>query len=248
MYRLLAALMFFTKLPFINRIRIPEEYFRDVINYWYYTGLLTSATMVGVYMLFYQILGSELAIIAAILSRVLLTGALHEDGFADFFDGFGGGRTKEKILMIMKDSRVGTYGVIALILYFLTFYKTLENLPYDLLIKSLLIGDPLAKFISSQITLFLKYSRKVEESKSGVIYLKGGMLQKALQGVLCILMIYFLLPQQYYLCVAAPIVVFASCTIYLAKKIGGYTGDCCGAVFVMSELSFYMAILITYNI
>ena len=49
-------------------------------------------------MLFHQILGSELAIIAAILSRVLLTGALHEDGFADFFDGFGGGRTKEKIL------------------------------------------------------------------------------------------------------------------------------------------------------
>ena len=63
------------------------------------------------------------------LSRILLTGALHEDGLADFCDGFGGGTTRERILSIMKDSHIGTYGVIGLICYLGMFYLLIYRLP-----------------------------------------------------------------------------------------------------------------------
>ena len=61
-----------------------------------------------------------LAVLAAIVVRLLMTGALHEDGLADFCDGFGGGGSdRQRILDIMKDSHIGTYGVLGLVLYLL---------------------------------------------------------------------------------------------------------------------------------
>lgn len=61
--------------------------------------------------------------------RVLLTGALHEDGLSDFLDGFGGGASPKQTLDIMKDSRTGSYGIIGLILYFLLQFAILSSLP-----------------------------------------------------------------------------------------------------------------------
>ena len=76
-----------------------------------------------------QVLSVPYAILLAIIARLLLTGALHEDGLADFFDGMGGGTSRERILQIMKDSHIGTYGVLGLIMYFLFFYNAMQELP-----------------------------------------------------------------------------------------------------------------------
>ena len=124
MKQIAAALVFFTRLPFwrIKAFNVPAEYFKQVINYWAVVGWLTAGIMAGVLWCAAQVLPYSIAIIVALLSRLLITGALHEDGFADFFDGFGGGTTRERILEIMKDSHIGTYGVISLIFYFLFFY------------------------------------------------------------------------------------------------------------------------------
>ena len=116
---LLAALIFFTRLPFWRLKEVPSACFKRVVPYWPLVGWLTGGIMAGTLWLAAQVMPITIAWIVAIVSRLLVTGCLHEDGLADFFDGFGGGTTRERILAIMKDSHIGTYGVIALIIYFL---------------------------------------------------------------------------------------------------------------------------------
>ena len=143
MKNIAASLVCFTRLPFwrLKAFRIVPEYFSQVINYWAIAGWLTAGLMANSLWLSAQILPYSIAIIIALLSRILITGALHEDGLADFFDGFGGGNTKERILVIMKDSHIGTYGVISLIFYFVLFYSILYQLPLEWACLSILIAS-----------------------------------------------------------------------------------------------------------
>ena len=146
--RLWAALMFFTRLPWWRIHEPKSEHFRHVVEYWPFVGWLTGGTMVLVYstsMHFLHSLG--LVAILVIGSRVLLTGALHEDGLADFCDGMGGGSSRARTLEIMKDSHIGTYGVIGLIFYFLFLYSTVPHLSP----LTLLTADVWAKGVASML-------------------------------------------------------------------------------------------------
>ena len=111
-----ASLMFFTRLPWWRLRSVPKEAFEHVVDWWPLIGWLTGGVMSAVF-LAASLLGFAPAVAAllAISARLLLTGALHEDGLADFCDGFGGGSTRERTLFIMKDSHIGTYGVLGLI-------------------------------------------------------------------------------------------------------------------------------------
>ena len=113
--RLWASLMFFTRLPFWRIRQVDAECFKHVVDYWPFVGWLTGGTAALVFWLVSGILPVTTAALAAIGTRLWLTGALHEDGLADFCDGFGGGTTRERTLAIMKDSHIGTYGVLGLV-------------------------------------------------------------------------------------------------------------------------------------
>ena len=126
---ILAAFIFFTRLPFWRIREVPAECFKHVVPYWPLSGWLTGGIMAGVLWLSAQILPFSVAVLLALAARLLITGALHEDGLADFFDGFGGGTNRERILSIMKDSHIGSYGVIGLIFYFLLLWSLLMSLP-----------------------------------------------------------------------------------------------------------------------
>ena len=119
MNQILAAFIFFTRLPFWKIKSVPDECFKHVVSYWSFSGWLTGGIMAICFWGISQILPVPIAVIAALTVRLLITGALHEDGLADFFDGFGGGRDRESTLRIMKDSHIGTYGVLGLIIYYL---------------------------------------------------------------------------------------------------------------------------------
>ena len=95
MSSLLAAIMMFTRLPLWRIVNVDKRYFMDVIKYWPLVGFMTGATTGGVLWLSAQIVPLEVACILAIIARILLTGALHEDGLADVFDWFGGGTSNE---------------------------------------------------------------------------------------------------------------------------------------------------------
>ena len=99
MKQILDALIFFTRLPFWKIKEVPQECFKHVVNYWSFSGWLTGGMMALIFWGASTILPHGVAVILALTSRLLITGALHEDGLADFFDGFGGGTNKESNIM-----------------------------------------------------------------------------------------------------------------------------------------------------
>ena len=115
--RLLAAFIFFTRLPFWKIRQVPADCFKHVVPYWPLVGWLTGGIMAVSLWLAAQVLPLQVAWLVAIGMRMLATGCLHEDGLADFCDGFGGGTNRQQTLTIMEDSHIGTYGVIGLIGY-----------------------------------------------------------------------------------------------------------------------------------
>ena len=239
---LLAAFIFFTRLPFWRLKEVPSECFKHVVPYWPWVGWLTGGLMAMVLGLGSQVMPVSLAWILAIVTRLLVTGALHEDGLADFFDGFGGGTTRERTLTIMKDSHIGTYGVIGLIVYFLLMLE-LRHLPVSVLCTLVVCGDCWGKLCASQLINFLPYARKEEDSKAKVIYnrMSGKELFFCIAGGVLPLL---LLPSSLWLALIAPCLVLAFLIRMMKRRLQGYTGDCCGATFLMCEMAFYLSALI----
>lgn len=241
-----AAFIFFTRLPFwqLKMFQVPSEYFKQTICYWAVVGWLTSAVMAGTLFLSAQVLPYSVAVVLALLSRLLLTGALHEDGLADFLDGFGGGLTKERTLAIMKDSHIGTYGVLGLIIYFMLFYSILVGMEdVRFAAVALLVADPFCKLVGSQITFFLPYARTEETSKAKVVYAHSSVTS-IIVSTLFGLLPFLLLEAKIYVAALFPLLTFAYLIRLMKKKIQGYTGDCCGALFLLCELSFLLGILL----
>ncbi len=245
MKNIIAAFIFFTRLPIWQHkmFYLDAKYFENVINYWAITGWLTAGVMAGTLWVAAQFLPFSVAVIMAIVARIWLTGALHEDGLADFFDGMGGGHTKERILAIMKDSFIGTYGVLALVIYYLLLFNVLIQFDLQMAVVLILAADPLAKFISSNITLLLPYARSGDTSKSGVVYRKMQLMPFVLSAVFGVLPLLLLLEAKMWWAMIVPILLFFLLAYFLKKKIGGYTGDTCGALFLLNELSILIAVL-----
>lgn len=247
--KLFAALIFFTRLPFWRIYQPQKEAYAHVVELWPLTGwltaTLTAATMYGCA----QIMPTTTAIILAFVMRLLLTGALHEDGLADFLDGFGAGRNDaQQTLRVMKDSHIGTYGVLGLILYVALLFTTLSQLPITIAALVVLAADPFAKMMAAQITQMLPYARTAEQAKNKVIYRAmstKGKLLLAIQGLLPLtpLCWYVGLP---YECIVLPGIVFYMLYQLMRRKINGYTGDCCGALFLIVELSFVLSFVVFY--
>ena len=247
--RLLAALTFFTRLPFWRIREIPAEAFKRVVPLWPLAGWLTGFVTALVLWLCGSFLPLTLAWIVALGARLLLTGCLHEDGLADFIDGFGGGTTRERTLAIMKDSHIGTYGVIGLIVYFALMLQLPATMSRDTLCVVVLAGDCWAKCCAAQLINLLPYARKEEEAKNKTVYDR----MKWHELLLCLLfglapaatMTFRLnwMPLSFFWLLAVPVAVMLLMVLLMKRRLQGYTGDCCGATFLLCELSFYLAVL-----
>ena len=237
--------MFFTRLPWWRIHEPKSEHFRHVVEYWPFVGWLTGGAMVLVYSL--SMLGlHNLGFVALLVigSRVLLTGALHEDGLADFCDGMGGGTSRERTLEIMKDSHIGTYGVIGLLFYFLFLYSVVPHLSP----LTLFTADVWAKGVASMLIFQLPYARKEQEAKNQTVYVRYQWPWQLLRIVVAILPVALLwwyvgtIPHP--LLFFVPIVVELMLALWMKRSIGGYTGDCCGATFLLCEASILLTDII----
>lgn len=249
-----AALIFFTRLPFWRLHEPPKECYRSVVEYWPLIGWLTGGIMASVIFFGSMVMPYYIAIILAIAFRILITGALHEDGLTDFFDGFGGGGSdRQRILDIMKDSRIGTYGVVGLVIYFALLFCTLFSLPPFYAAIAVLAGDPFSKMVAGQIIMMMPYARTLEESKAKVIYrqidLKAGIWM-AVQGMLMmVLFFYFMIGRiRWESVIFVPCIVMYFLYLLIWRRLRGYTGDCCGALFLLVELSFYLSVTVSMTI
>ena len=243
--RVFAAFIFFTRIPFWRLHQPPKEAYATVVEHWPLTGWLTGGIMAAALFGACHIFPFAIAVALAIVVRLFVTGALHEDGLADFFDGFGGGTDRQRILVIMKDSHIGTYGVIALIFYFLLLWSVLCSMQPMTAVLAILAADPVAKMLSSQIVNFMPYARKEEDAKNKTVYRPismGATASLAVQGLLPSIPLLLFTEVTWWLAVLAPIFIVAFLFLFVWRKLHGYTGDCCGAVCLMAELSFYLAV------
>ena len=251
--KLLAALMFFTRLPFW-RLRQPDAAcFKHVVEYWPFAGWLTGGAMALAYMVLAMVLPPLVSALGAIGVRLLLTGALHEDGLADFCDGFGGASRKQ-VLEIMRDSHVGTYGVLGLVMYIAFLAALLASLPIAVAPFCIFTADVYAKCCAGFLIRQLPYARRAGEAKSGVVYAAWGRHEALLQLVRCGVA---LAPAALWLWVTEisfpfwalllPPMVELFLARLMRRKIGGYTGDCCGATCLLCELSLYFPLVIFYH-
>lgn len=238
--------MFFTRLPLWRICNVPPDTFRRIIAYWPLTGLLTGSLMTAVYLLALHLnFHAIIAVLLACTSRLLLTGALHEDGLADFFDGFGGGRTREQTLSIMKDSHIGSYGVLGLALYVLLWTSSVFILTQSLKGREyavFLTCDVWSKWCASQVVNLLPYARKKEESKICDTYERMSPARFVAGFIFGIspfacLLAFFNSPVMVLAVALAPLITMLLLTLYMKRRIRGYTGDCCGALFLLCELS-----------
>ncbi|MBR4353434.1 MAG: adenosylcobinamide-GDP ribazoletransferase [Bacteroidales bacterium] len=245
--RLLAALTFFTRLPFWRIREIPADQFKRVVPLWPVAGWLTGFVTAFVLWLCGSFLPLTLAWILALLSRLLLTGCLHEDGLADFIDGFGGGTSRERVLGIMKDSHIGTYGVIGLIVYFALMLQLPTSLSRDTLCLLVLCGDCWSKCCAAQLINFLPYARTEETAKNKTVYERmtlPELLLCAFFGLAPAFVMAFALhwlPVSFLWLLLVPLCVMLLLALLMRRKIQGYTGDCCGATFLLCELLFYLS-------
>ncbi len=222
---------------------VPADCFKHVVPYWPIVGWLTGGILAGTLWLLAQVLPLQVAWIGAIVVRLLVTGCLHEDGLADFCDGFGGGTTRERTLVIMKDSHIGTYGVVGLIVYFLLWSQMIV-FPLGILCAVAFCADVYSKWCVSHMVNLLPYARKEEESKAKVLYSRMTLPEVMAGTIAGWLPLLFLQPVGWGVACFCPPIVFLLLCGWMKRRIGGYTGDCCGAVFLLGELSFYIGSMI----
>ncbi|MBD9093455.1 MAG: adenosylcobinamide-GDP ribazoletransferase, partial [Bacteroides oleiciplenus] len=138
--------------------------------------------------------------------------------------------------------------VIGLIIYFLLMFLLLKNLPLQLICALVICGDCYSKFCASQIINSLPYARKEEDSKAKVIYDRMTW-QESLTGFVCgLLPIVLFLPIIFWPVICLPLITFVALCRLMKRRLQGYTGDCCGAMFLLCELSFYLgAAILAYT-
>jgi adenosylcobinamide-GDP ribazoletransferase len=245
------ALMFFTRIPVPFKVPYSNEIMNKSQKYFSWVGLLVGIINAAIFYLSFKLFNLEIAIVLMMISSVLLTGAFHEDGFTDVCDSFGGGYGKEKIMTIMKDSRVGAYGAIGIILLFALKFFSIQELGTLDLMKTLaiiILAHTSSRFISGTMIYTHQYVTDIDVSKSKPLANKPLDAKSLLISFLAVLIAFSLLPD--WRLIPAFILAYIG-KIYLGwyfkKHIGGYTGDCLGTVQQVCEVLLYLGTIIVWK-
>ena len=252
----LTAFLFYTRINMSRFVKYEEENLSKCTKYLPAVGWLVGGVSALVYVLSVHVLSPSVSVLLSVLCSVIITGAFHEDGLADSCDGFGGGWTKDRILTIMKDSRIGTYGTVSLIILF--------GLKITLLIDAyLMLKDPVfiilftisahavSRYVASTFIYTHKYTRDsvtskvkpVAENSSVSIFLVGGVLAFIPFVLFSYITNNFLL----LLVIIPTYLTKIFLGRFFKKWIDGYTGDTLGATQQITELVFYTSILILWK-
>ena len=230
------ALSYYSRIP-IQISSVEEDEFSQATNYLPLVGYLVGLGTAVVIITLSNFLSTPISLILGLGFGLLFTGALHEDGFADSCDGFGGGYNKEKILAIMKDSRLGSYGVLGLILLMLCKYFSLANITLDQMIPVLVGGAVLSRLSALSITWVLPYARQNVGPTAAMVKGQGGRLRSFIIAVsITAPLLFFVNPFLYGLSLLVLAVTCSLMGYYFWKHLRGYTGDCLGLVQQVNEL------------
>ena len=239
------ALRFFTRLPVPAWVGHSSEALASSTRYFPAVGLVVGGIAALVFFLVSTVLPLTLAVLASMAGTLYITGAFHEDGWCDTIDGFGGGWEKERVLAIMKDSRIGSFGAAALIVLLLSKFCALIEMRVWMIPLALIAGHALSRLCATLVMNSLDYVR--DEGKVKPMSAKIRYPSLAFAVLTAVLPLFFLplFP------VVVGVILAALVTLWLARlfkrRIGGYTGDCLGAVQQLSEVAFYCGLLCKFS-
>ncbi|MFM9976954.1 MAG: adenosylcobinamide-GDP ribazoletransferase [Sphingomonadaceae bacterium] len=232
------AVQFLTRLPVPRLTGFEQRWLDCAAGYFPLAGLMIGAITAGVMWLAGQALPGMIPAILAVAVGMLATGAFHEDGLADTFDGLGGGHTREQKLAIMKDSRVGTYGLAALFIALTLKIASLAALPLSLAIAALLAAHAGGRIVPVIASAVLPYGGETVGAKVAPISPSAARIAFACATGLVPFALLPLWPSLLALAIG-----FALAAVILAwayRAIGGHTGDVLGA----AEQAFEVAVLV----
>ena len=235
----LTAVMFFTRIP-IRLNDFDESDLNKSTRFFPLIGILVGVVGALVFWLSDILLPLEVAVLLSMVATVLLTGAFHEDGLADAIDGLGGGWTKEQVLTIMVDSRIGSYGAIGLVLALLIKYQALSYQIAALIPTSIVAGHALSRLCAVLVMATQGYVKSVGKSKPLATQLN---LTELVMATFFGLLPLMFLEIRFLLALLPVVFVWLWFSAKLNKRIGGYTGDCLGAMQQLTEIAFYVGLL-----
>lgn len=241
------ALQFFTRLPVPRWVGFDPQWLHHASRYFPAVGMVVGGCGALVYSLAVMLWPPVIAVLLSTAATICMTGAFHEDGFADVCDGFGGAMTPERVLEIMKDSRVGAYGAIGIALLLAIKSAALSLLVPSLAWVALLAAHPLSRLAAASLIRFLDYAKAEGKAKPLAQHMSTAEFMIAIFTValpLGVLAWSGALPWKALVAVA---LVTVGVVMWMARlfrrRIGGYTGDCLGAVQQVTEAVFYLATL-----
>lgn len=254
----LLAVGFFTRIPVPNFSDFHADDLNYSAKYFPLVGLLVGMVGAGAFTLAAKLLPSSIAVLLSMATTIYITGAFHEDGLADSADGLGGAWEKERILSIMQDSRLGTYGAIALFMMLFAKFQVLNELPVYFLPFILIIGHTISRLCALFVMADLSYVRVEGKAKPLATKIKLTDLAVATAfGIMPVPLIYlnfspFIFTLNDWLllggyCFLPVLLVWVWWRNKIKRWLGGYTGDCLGAMQQLTELALYIGLLAWYQ-
>lgn len=241
----LLAVQFLTRVP----VRLDRLYssgrMAASVRFYPLVGALLGGGLAGLFLLAGFLFPTFVAVLITIAAGVFVTGAFHEDGLADTFDGIGGGLTREKALNIMKDSRIGTYGAAVLIMALALKVAALMSLPQVMICFALIAGHGLSRLSSVLVIATSKYVRDEGTGKPVAGDISPQSLAVALGTGGLIVMLWCVWQSPIALIWGGVGMMFGHglMRLFFEPKLGGYTGDTLGAVQQASEIGFYLGLV-----
>ncbi|NIJ46267.1 adenosylcobinamide-GDP ribazoletransferase [Wenyingzhuangia heitensis] len=240
----LTAIMFFTRIPCPKNIDHSPEILTKSSRYFSLVGIIVGGFGAFVFYLSEFLFNDSISILVSIATTIWITGAFHEDGFADVCDGFGGGWTKEKILTIMKDSRVGTYGIVGLGILLAIKHQSLIELDLHTCIIALISGHAISRFAATTLIYTEPYVQDIDKSKIKPSAVGITIKDVLICGVFALIPLLFFFNPFVFLTLVPVLITKYLLAKYFHKWIGGHTGDCAGATQQLTEVVFYLSLII----
>ena len=240
--RFFVAIQFLTRLPVPRALNSSETDIGKAAAFFPLIGVIVGGGTALVFVGMQRILPLPASVFCAIGFATLITNGFHEDGLADSFDGFGGGWTKDRVLEIMRDSRIGTYGTLALIFVILGKFTLLLSLPAGQIWRWLVVAHTAARWTILPLCAWLPYARAEGQGK---LVAKQVGIPEIITGTFTLLLVFILLPWQAALAafLMTNLVTLLS-GLYFRARLQGMTGDCLGAANQLTEVGLYLTAVI----
>ena len=240
--------LFFIALQFLTRVPVPAwvgfepNWLNQSARHFPAVGLFVGAVAAGVLWAGHALFSPAVAVGLSMAATLLLTGGFHEDGFADTCDGLGGAVSRERALAIMKDSRIGAYGAMGLVMMLGLKAATLTSLPLASAVPALLLAHTASRAAAVVLIRVLPYAGDAEHAKAKPLArtISRGGVAVGLAWVGALALALCLWQPAWLLAVACGLLLVVTgtwvCARWLRRRLGGTTGDTLGATQQIAEL------------